>query len=75
MLSVLFLFLFIGIIMIIDGIYLDEIKKLKKDVKIEYRFIPRSAYEDSLIDSNKKQQIYSSIFDANVDLRTAGRYA
>jgi hypothetical protein len=74
MLSVLFLFLFIGIVMIIDGIYIDEIKKLKKDVKIEYRFIPRSTYEDSLMDSNNKQQVYSSLFDAKHDLRTAGRY-
>ena len=75
MLSILFIFLFIGIVMIIDGIYNDEINKLKKEVKIEYKFIPRSAYEDSMIDSNRKQQVYSSIFDAEHDLRTAGRYA
>jgi hypothetical protein len=75
MLSILFIFLFIGIVMIIDGIYNDEINKLKKEVKIEYKFIPRSAYEDSMIDSNIKQQVYSSIFDAEHDLRSAGRYA
>jgi hypothetical protein len=73
MLSVYFVFLFISIIMIIDGIYNDEIKRLKKDVKIEYKFIPRSSYEDDNI-YNNKNQVYSSMFDANHDTRSAGRY-
>lgn len=72
MYSVVFLFLFIGIIMIVDGIYREEIEKLKKTKQIEYKFIPRTTYNDMLFTKNTTPQ-YESIFSGGVDSRSAGR--
>lgn len=71
--SVIFLFLFIGIIMVIDGIYKDEIHKLKKRKQIEYRYVPRDMYEDMLYSQHTTPK-YESIFTGEVDTRGAGRY-
>ena len=43
--------LFLGIIMIIHGIYSEKYKTLEKNKKIEYRFIPRTLYEEQIFDS------------------------
>lgn len=71
--SVIFLFLFIGIIMVIDGIYKDEIQKLRKKKQIEYRYVPRDMYEDMLYSQHTTPK-YENIFTGEVDTRGAGRY-
>ena len=72
MYSIFFVVLFVGIIMIIDGIYSDEIERLKKNKKIEYKFIPRYMYEDMLYFDQGKSQ-YENIFEGKHDERSAGR--
>lgn len=46
--SVVLLLLFIGIFLIITSIYEEKIKVAENTKKIEYKFIPRSYYEEQL---------------------------
>jgi len=54
--------LFVGIILIMNGIYEEKINKLEKDVRVEYRFIPRSYYDEQLF-SNQFSSKFSNLFD------------
>lgn len=71
--SIIIILLIVGIVMVIDGIYREEIMKLKEEKKIEYKFIPRSMYEDALYSNNLKQN-YEHIFTEKHDTRSAGRF-
>jgi hypothetical protein len=44
------LILFAGILMVIQGIHTDQMKMIKERVKVEYRFVPRSYYDEMLFD-------------------------
>ncbi len=44
------LILFSGILMVIQGIHNDQMKMIKERVKVEYRFVPRSYYDEMLFD-------------------------
>lgn len=75
MISIFYLILFIGIIMVIDGIYREQLNKLKKNKKIEYKFIPRSMYEENLYaKTNFGNENYMGLFKSEMDNRGAGRY-
>lgn len=52
---ILFLF-FVGMILIIHGIYDQKYNELKDNVRVEYRFIPRSYYEEQLQSSTVSAQ-------------------
>jgi hypothetical protein len=54
--------LFIGIILVIHGIYQEKITTLEKDVKVEYRFIPRSYYDEQIF-SDQFSSKFSNLFD------------
>ena len=54
--------LFIGVLLIMHGIYEDKINTLKKEVKVEYRFIPRSYYDEQIF-SNQFSSKFSNLFD------------
>jgi hypothetical protein len=58
------LFLFIGIILVIYGVYENKIQKLKEKVKIEYRFIPRSYYDEQIFTNNFESK-FQNIFENN----------
>ncbi len=49
---VILLLLFIGALMIVDGVYDQRMKEYKKNVRVEYRFIPRTYYEEQLYNSD-----------------------
>ena len=59
---IILLTLFFGIILVIHGIYEEKIKTLKKEVKVEYRFIPRSYYDEQIF-SNEFSSKFSNLFD------------
>jgi hypothetical protein len=60
------LLLFSGIIIVIQGLYNDKIKMIKERVKVEYRFVPRSYYDEMLF--NKQfASITDDIFTKNSD--------
>lgn len=50
--SIVFFLLFVGLIMIIHGIYDQKIKELNNNLRVEYRFIPRTYYEEQLANSS-----------------------
>jgi hypothetical protein len=49
---VVLLLLFIGALMIVDGVYDQRMKEYKQNVRVEYRFIPRTYYEEQLYNSD-----------------------
>jgi hypothetical protein len=59
---IILLTLFSGILFVIHGIYEEKIKNLEKEVKVEYRFIPRSYYDEQLF-SNQFSSKFSNLFD------------
>lgn len=46
--SVVVLLLFIGMVLVMHGVYEERIASALKNVKIEYRFVPRTYYEEQL---------------------------
>ena len=54
--------LFAGILFVMHGIYEEKINSLKKEVKVEYRFIPRSYYDEQIF-SNQFSSKFSNLFD------------
>lgn len=65
--SILFLLIFVGIILVVDGYYRDRIEFLKKHKKTVYKFIPRNQYEDAL------GYMKYDLFESKHDARSAGR--
>lgn len=53
--SIVLLFIFFGAILVIVGLYEEKLKIAQQDKKIEYRFIPRTYYEE--------QMSYDNLFD------------
>ena len=50
--SLVFFLFFAGMLFIIHGIYDQKYNALSSNMRVEYRFIPRSYYEEQLADSN-----------------------
>ena len=50
--SVIFLLFFVGMILIIHGIYEQKYSDMKDNMRVEYRFIPRTYYEEQLHSTN-----------------------
>lgn len=49
--SLIFFLFLIGMIVIIHSIYEQKFNSLKDNIRVEYRFIPRTYYEQQLTDS------------------------
>lgn len=71
---IMFLF-FLGVVLLIHGIYDQKYKSLEENIRVEYRFIPRTYYEEQLAEnptvaSNFKNmfQKESPWFERNVSL-------
>jgi|TARA_B110000211_G_C13998777_1_gene517447 hypothetical protein len=64
--------LFIGIILVIQGIYDEKIQDLQQKTKVEYRFIPRSYYDEQIF-SNQFSSKFSNIFDEEKDEWSANK--
>lgn len=46
------LLLFAGLLMVVHSIYQERYERLKREVRVEYRFIPRTLYEEQLAQSD-----------------------
>ena len=46
--SFLFLLMFVGMALVMHGIYEEKYQRLEKNVRVEYRFIPRTFYEEQM---------------------------
>jgi hypothetical protein len=55
--------LFMGMFMIVSGVYEQKFQKMDKLVKTEYKFVPRSMYEDALATPD-----LTALYSANFDL-------
>lgn len=71
---IIFIFCF-GIFLIIHSIYEQKYQALKKNVRVEYRFIPRTYYEEQLSSTpvssmfkNMFQQDSNPWFERNITL-------
>lgn len=54
-------FFFVGVFLIVNGIYEQKYQALKKNKHIEYRFIPRTYLEEQL--SNTSTNLYKNEFN------------
>lgn len=50
--SIVIFVLFIGIFLIVHGVYEQKLKEAENNSKIEYRFIPRTLYEEQMGSTN-----------------------
>lgn len=52
-------FFIIGVFLIMHGIYDERLKAIEERKRIEYRFIPRTYYEEQLSDNNVSDKMAS----------------
>lgn len=63
--SIAIFLLFTGVILVIHGIYEQKFKALTRNNKIEYRFIPRTYYEEQLAKNASASADFKNMFDRN----------
>lgn len=63
---------FFGIILVVHGIYQEKFQKIKDNKKIEYRFVPRSYYDEQIFSSQFSSK-FSNIFDESNDHTSANQ--
>jgi hypothetical protein len=61
--SFIILLLFIGMFMIVQGVYEQKYQNMQKLVRTEYRFIPRTLY-DEVLTKNDLNALYKNYFDS-----------
>lgn len=71
--AILFILLILGIVMLVDGLYQEEIARLKNTPEIKYKIVPRSQYYESVFGLG--ENMYDELFDKEHDARSAGRYS
>lgn len=67
------LLLFVGMFMIVHGIYEEKFEKLKNDVRVKYKFIPRTYY-DEMITNDKYTSKYANALFKNDTLDRANGF-
>lgn len=60
----LFIF-FLGMILIIHGIYQQKFKQLEQNVRVEYRFIPRTYYEEQISNTMDVSNNFKTMFQTD----------
>lgn len=64
--TIIIFILFVGMFMIISGVYEQKLAQAHKDKKIEYRFIPRSIYDEQLANNTLfAKRIIKPLFESN----------
>lgn len=61
--SYLILLLFVGLFLILNGIYDQKLQNAKKLIRTEYRFVPKTLY-DEVLANNDVQSTYKNYFDS-----------
>jgi hypothetical protein len=52
MYTLILVLLFVGALMVANGIYEQKLQAYQKNTRVEYRFIPRTYYEEQLYNNN-----------------------
>ena len=60
--SIIIFFFCLGIFLIIHSIYEQKYTALKKNVRVEYRFIPKTYYEEQLAQA-PESSLFKNMFD------------
>lgn len=60
--SIILLFLFCGMFMIVHGIYEQKINEIEKNPRIEYKFVPRTYYDEQLSMESSFGEKYDRMF-------------
>ena len=55
------LLLFVGVVMVMQGVYEEKLKDAERNVRVEYRFVPRTFYEEQLAEADLDGK-FSSMF-------------
>jgi hypothetical protein len=55
--------LFIGLFLVMQGIHEQRLKTMNKLIKTEYKFVPRTLY-DEVLTNNDVQSTYKNYFDS-----------
>ena len=63
--EIVLLLFFVGVIMIMHATYQKKIEDAQKNVKIEYRFIPRTYYEEQLSSANSVTSTFKNMFSSD----------
>ena len=56
-------FIFVGMFLIIQGVFEETIKAIERNQKVQYKFIPRTYYDEQISDSQTTMS--SNMFDKN----------
>ncbi len=54
---VIFILLTIGIFFVVYGVYEEKLRLAQERVRVEYRFVPRSYYDEQLFDNQFKSKL------------------
>ena len=57
MMPIVMLSIFIGLFLIMNGVYEQKLKNIENNPKIVYKFIPRTYYEEQLFDNNVSSKL------------------
>ena len=60
--TIILFLMFLGIILIMSAVYEDKLADAKKNVKVEYRFVPRTFYEEQLSSNSNLMEKVGSMF-------------
>lgn len=61
--SIAFFILFIGVFLVVDGVYQERLRNAEKTSRVEYRFIPRTYYEEQLSNGTVTDKMKSMFED------------
>lgn len=62
--SLVILLMFVGLFMVAHGVYQEKLKAVEQNVRVEYRFIPRTFYEEQMA-SNDVMGTLGNMFDSS----------
>jgi hypothetical protein len=58
--------MFTGMFLVISGVYEQRLDLAQKDKKVEYRFIPRTLYEEQLSSNTTFADKVQPLFESNI---------
>jgi len=60
------LLLFVGMFMVVHGVYEEKLRTIHETTRVEYRFIPRTLYEEQMANAGPGvTSEFSNLFDAS----------
>lgn len=65
------LILFAGMALVMHGIYQEKVRAIEQNVRIEYRFVPRTLYEEQMATADLSGRYRSMFAQAEPWLRDA----